>query len=169
MILLFLKPMKMWFFIVYTFTGITDALDGWVARKTNTISSFGSKLDSIADLMLYSIMLIKVFPVMWVVLPVAIWYVVAVVLILRVSAYIIAAVKYRRFASEHTFLNKLTSASVFTVPYILLSSWAVPICWTICILGGIASAEEVIIHIFGKKNDAKSPSSIAGNPSSHTV
>ena len=36
------------FFAVYTVAGLSDALDGWVARKTGTASDFGARLDSAA-------------------------------------------------------------------------------------------------------------------------
>ena len=36
------------FLAVYTLAGLTDALDGWLARKTGTASAFGARLDSIA-------------------------------------------------------------------------------------------------------------------------
>ena len=35
-----------WFLVVYTFAGLTDVLDGWLARKTGSISEFGARLDS---------------------------------------------------------------------------------------------------------------------------
>ena len=47
-VLLFLRPFSPAFFVVYTLTGVTDVLDGFVARKTGTASDFGAKLDSAA-------------------------------------------------------------------------------------------------------------------------
>ena len=38
------------FFALYAFAGVTDMVDGTVARRTGTESEFGAKLDSIADL-----------------------------------------------------------------------------------------------------------------------
>ena len=32
--LLFLSMKSVWFFIIYTFAGLTDVLDGWIARKS---------------------------------------------------------------------------------------------------------------------------------------
>ena len=49
--LIFIRPLSPLFFGVYTLAGITDALDGYIARKTHTASAFGAKLDSAADLL----------------------------------------------------------------------------------------------------------------------
>lgn len=135
------------FYTVYTLTGLTDILDGWLARKTGKASAFGARLDSIADLMFYSILLFRLFPVLWQVLPVSIWYAVAAILFIRLAAYATAAVKYRRFASLHTWLNKLTGGAVFLLPYVFAVSTGVVYSWAVCILAFFASLEELIIHL----------------------
>ncbi|MBR2256105.1 MAG: CDP-alcohol phosphatidyltransferase family protein [Blautia sp.] len=38
--------------------------DGIIARKTNTVSEFGSRFDSIADFVFVAVCLIKILPVM---------------------------------------------------------------------------------------------------------
>ena len=37
------------FYVLYIIAGVTDMIDGTVARKTNTVSEFGSRLDTVAD------------------------------------------------------------------------------------------------------------------------
>ena len=55
---LFFIPLKsIWFLVIYTFAGLTDVLDGWLARKTGRASEFGARLDSVADLLFYSVLL----------------------------------------------------------------------------------------------------------------
>lgn len=142
-----LNPGTLWFFAVYTITGFSDVLDGWLARKTGTESDFGAKLDSIADLLFYTVMLIRLCPVMWEKLPMQIWYAVAGILFVRSAAYFIAAIKYRRFASIHNWLNKLTGGAIFLLPYILATSTGVVYSWTVCALACAASLEELAIHL----------------------
>lgn len=151
LLLLFLPLSSARFIALYTFTGLTDALDGWLARKTGTASDFGARLDSIADLLFYGIVLVRLFPVLWQLLPVEIWYVVAAVLLVRLAAYITATVKYHRFASLHTWLNKLTGAALFLLPYVLAVSTGVAYSWTVCIIALAASAEELTIHFCQKE------------------
>ena len=40
--------------------GLSDVLDGIIARKTNTASSFGARLDTIADFIFVTVLLIKI-------------------------------------------------------------------------------------------------------------
>lgn len=151
LLLLFLPLRSTRFIAVYTFTGLTDILDGWLARKTGTTSDFGARLDSVADLLFYGIVLFRLIPVLWQLLPVEIWYVVAGVLLVRLAAYVTAAVKYHQFASLHTWLNKLTGAAIFLLPYVLVASTGIAYSWTICILAFAASLEELLIHIICKE------------------
>lgn len=149
--LLFLKPLSVLFFAVLTFAGLTDVLDGFIARKTNTQSDLGAKLDSIADLMFYCVMVIKILPALIEKLPKSIWFAVAAVLFIRLLSYLVAAVKFKRFSSMHTYLNKVTGFAVFTVPYFLPSVVAVYYCFFVCFIGGVSSTEELLIHIFSKE------------------
>lgn len=48
-LLIAIKPTSGLFLLLYTITGATDVIDGQIARKTNTSSEFGARLDSIAD------------------------------------------------------------------------------------------------------------------------
>ena len=149
----FLEPRTTAFFTVYTLTGITDVLDGFIARITKTASKFGAKLDSTADLLFYSVMLLKILPVLAEILPWSIWVAVGVVLALRLSAYIVAAIKEKQFAAHHTILNKITGFTVFCVPYILPLSFAASLCWIPCVVGALASGEELLIQTtpYGKR------------------
>lgn len=146
-ILVFLTPISPAFLAVYTLAGVTDALDGWLARRAGTVSDFGARLDSIADLIFYGAVLIRLVPILRQAMPGEIWYVAAGALLLRLAAYCTAAVKYRRFASLHTYMNKLTGAAVFLLPYILVFSTGVVYGWIICALGCAASSEELAIHL----------------------
>lgn len=138
------------FFAAYILAGLTDALDGWLARKTGTASDFGARLDSIADLLFYGIVLFRLAPVLWQTMPVVIWYAVAVIILVRLAAYITAAIKYHRFASLHTWLNKLTGAAVFLLPCVLAVSTGIVYSWTVCVLAFTASLEELAIHLCRK-------------------
>ncbi len=152
-VLLFLEPFSVPFYIVYTVAGVSDAVDGWVARTFHLTSDFGTKLDSIADLLFYAVMLIRILPVLWVMLPFYIWFGVAAVLLTRVAAYVVAACKYRRFAAVHTYLNKLTGAAVFLTPYFLMTFIGVGYCFFVTVVGFLSSLEELCIHAMAKEYD----------------
>lgn len=150
-LLLFLTPLTAVFYVVYSLCGLSDVLDGWIARKSGTISEFGAKLDSVADLMFYAVVLIKLLPVLWKLLPAWIWYIVGGIVLLRLASYITAALKFHRFAALHTRANKLTGAAVFLLPYFLALPCAVVYCFVVTGFACVSTAEELILHIVRKE------------------
>ena len=151
--IIFLSPLKLAFFIVYTVTGVTDLLDGLIARLSHTASAFGARLDSIADLLFYTVTLIKLFPFLWRTLPGFIWIIVGITLFFRLLSYVIAAIKFNRFAAHHTWLNKTTGLLVFAIPYFLITPCASVYCFIVCLSGVFSTAEDLYIHIFSAEYD----------------
>ena len=154
---IFTKPFTKWFFLVYFFTGVTDVLDGFLARRLKATSNFGAKLDSVADLFFHITMIVKILPFLIEMLPVYIWFVVGIIAILRIVCYIVAAGKFKEFASLHTIMNKATGVLIFTVPFVAKTSLLIPVCIIVCVMGIVATSEELLIHIKTKdyKNDVK--------------
>ncbi len=150
-VLLFLNAFTAEYFVVYSICGISDVADGTVARAMNATGDLGAKLDSIADLLFYSVAIIKIFPFLMDNLSAFVWVFAAVVLLIRLASYIVAGIKYKRFASLHTLGNKLTGASVFLITYFLKALNPDIVCTIVCIIGGFASAEELVIHIKSKE------------------
>ena len=44
-------------------TGLSDMIDGTIARRTNTVSGFGERFDTVADFVFVVVCLIKLLPV----------------------------------------------------------------------------------------------------------
>lgn len=148
--IIFLNIGSIPFFIVYTLTGATDVLDGLIARLTRSSSNFGAKLDSVADLLFYTVSLIKLLPKLLELLPGYIWVIVAVILVLRIAAYIVSGIRFHCFASNHTILNKATGVFVFAVPYMLLTPVAVIYCFCVCAIGLISTLYDLYNLIIPK-------------------
>ena len=62
--LLFCPILSPTFYVLYIAAGFSDMIDGAVARKTGTVSKFGTKLDTVADIVFIAVCLIKFLPVM---------------------------------------------------------------------------------------------------------
>lgn len=152
-LLLFIEPFTREFFVIYTLCGISDVLDGMIARATKTTSEFGSKLDSVADLLFYFVLFICIVEKLLEKLPLFVWMMGISAVVIRLASYLTAAIKYHRFASIHTYMNKVTSAVIFTVPYFVLTKFLIPVCVLLGIVTLVASLEELIIHITSKKYD----------------
>lgn len=156
-ILLFFEPPTLAFFIVYGIIGLSDAFDGLLARKLNATSELGSKLDSVADLLFYTIMLIRMMPILWETLPRIIWCLVALVLLLRLGCYIYVSIRFHSLASLHTIFNKITGVMVFAVPfvYLLPTRFFVAYCFVLAGIAFLAVGYEMAIHFIRSKNEKK--------------
>lgn len=150
-VLLFAAPFTAVFYIIYTLTGITDILDGFTARMTCGETDFGAKLDSAADLIFYGCLLIKIFPKLLETLSPAIWAVLGGVILVRIVIYAMVFVRYKRFASIHSYLNKLTSIMVFFIAYAIITDYALAYCWAALTVAVLATAEELLIHATSKE------------------
>ena len=115
--LLFCAVLSPWFYALYITAGISDMVDGWVARKTNTASNFGSKLDTIADILLVAVCLVKLMPVLH--LPVWIYVWVGLIACIKVFNIVYNHVVRKQFLADHSILNKVTGALLCLLPLTL--------------------------------------------------
>lgn len=117
LVLISLIPESKEFLIVYTICGLTDVFDGFVARKLNIVSRFGSILDSASDLLFYTIMMIIFWKPLHIALSLYVWIGIWIVVGLRLFLYLYSAFHFKEFLSNHTLLNKVTGFLVFLTPY----------------------------------------------------
>lgn len=139
------------FCTLYVICGMTDALDGWIARRTGTQSVLGAKLDSVADLLFFA----AVFFWCWVRLgpsihPFLPWIILTAAI--RGINLAIAAGKYRTFAILHTWGNKLTGFLLFFTPF-LIAFQLYPWLWPVCALAVLSAGEELILLLVSDKLD----------------
>lgn len=115
--LLFCPVFSPAFFALYIIAGVGDMIDGTVARKTGTVSKFGSKLDTVADLVLVIICLIKLIPVIHIPSWLILWIVVIAVIkaVNLISGYVIR----KEIVALHTVMNKVTGLFLFLLPLTL--------------------------------------------------
>ena len=115
--LLFCQPFSPPFILLYLIAGITDMIDGTVARMTATTSEFGSKLDTAADFVFVAVCLWKLLPSLAVPLWLWIWIVLIVLIkmINMISGYVIQ----KSFVAIHTIMNKVTGILLFILPLTL--------------------------------------------------
>ena len=115
--LLFCPAFSMSFYVLYLVAGMTDMIDGAVARMTGTSGTLGVKLDSAADAVFVSICLWKLLPCLAVPLWLWIWIVLIVMIkmINAISGYVIQ----KAYVALHTAMNKVTGILLFLLPLVL--------------------------------------------------
>ncbi len=143
----FVKPFGVSFFVIYTLSGLSDGIDGTIARAMGATSEFGAKLDSISDILYYLTMSIMVFSVLWPLLPIWLWCCALAVVSVRICSYTLAAVKFHRFATLHTYMNKLTGFVFFVLPYSIAFHCQYELCLVLFVVSSISTVEELLIHI----------------------
>ena len=89
-------------------------VDGMVARRTNTASEFGARLDTAADFVFVVVCLIRLLPV----IDMSTWQYVWIGLIAMIKGINIVSgyVLQKRFMAVHTVMNKVTGALLFALP-----------------------------------------------------
>ena len=118
------------FYAMYLIAGLSDMADGIVARKTNSVSEFGSRFDSIADFVFVAVCLIKILPVMDISIWLCVWS--AIIALIKIINIISGYVMQKRYVAVHTTMNKATGVLLFMLPLTLtivpLNYSGIPIC-----------------------------------------
>lgn len=138
--LLLVDAMTVSFWVLYVTAGVTDMLDGFLARLWGVESKFGAKLDSLADLMFVLVAGYKLFP--WLQLPDALWIMICVIALVKVSDAICSVAK-RRVGFLHTKANKLTGFLLFVGVMAIGQPCFVPLAWVITCVALFAAIQEV--------------------------
>ena len=81
-LILFYPAFSPMFYALYLSAGLTDMFDGVIARKTNTVSEFGSKLDTVADFILFVVCMVKLLPVIRI--PVWLWIWIGIITVIKI-------------------------------------------------------------------------------------
>ena len=134
-------PLGGGFWAVYLLCGLSDMIDGALARRLKAVSELGSRLDSLGDLALVIVCAVRLLPE----LELAVWA--------WVWIGIIAAVKLLCFAAAkeipHTRLNKLTGACLFALlPVVLLWEHDYTVAF-LCTVASLSASQE-LAGIIGK-------------------
>lgn len=115
--LLFTETFSPSFYILYVAAGVSDMIDGPVARSTNTVSEFGSALDSVADFIFVIVCFIKLLPVIK--LSTFAYFLIAIVFCIKMINIIRIYKKCRKLIIPHTSLNRFTGVLLFILPLTL--------------------------------------------------
>ena len=115
--LLFFPVFSPSFYTLYLIAGLSDMIDGTVARKTGTVGEFGSGLDTAADFLLVAACLIKLLPVLDIPVWLSVW--IAVIALIKAINVISGYVMRKSFVTAHTVMNKITGVLLFVLPLCL--------------------------------------------------
>ena len=135
------------FYGAYLLCGFTDMIDGTIARKTNSVTPFGSHLDSVADVIFLAAAGAKILPAIRI--PAWLWIGILIVFILKLAAVIWRYLLVRQVLIEHSRMNKLTGFLLFLLPLSLplveIECSAGIVC-TVAFLSAVQELKSLVTH-----------------------
>ncbi len=139
-VLLFCPVFSPAFYALYITAGVSDIVDGAVARETDTVSEFGSRLDTAADIVFVAVCLIKLLPVLHMPIWLYIW--VAVIAFIKVANIAAGYIRQKEFISVHSIINKVTGGLLFFFPLTLSFIDLRYSAFVICVIATAAAINE---------------------------
>ena len=113
--LLFCDVAGWMFWALYALCGISDMVDGWLARNLQAESKTGAVLDSVADIVFVACCAIRLLRILEI--PVWLWIWAGIIVTIKMINQISALFVCKQFCFPHTWANKLTGFLLFlTVP-----------------------------------------------------
>lgn len=129
-LLLLFPAFSVEFYMIYIICGFSDMIDGTIARKTNSISELGAKIDTAADLIFATVSMIKLLPRIHI--PWWLWMWGAVIASIKIGNIIWGYVSEKQFISLHTIMNKITGLLLFLLPltlsFVELKYYSIAVC-----------------------------------------
>ena len=138
--LLFCPVFSPVFYVLYLIAGLSDMIDGTIARRINTVSEFGARFDTAADFVFVVVCLIKLLPVIN--MPVWLWVWIVMIALIKTVNIISGYIVQRKLAVVHSVMNKVTGVMIFILP---LTFFIIPLTYSaipICAVGTFAAVQE---------------------------
>ncbi len=139
--LLFIPLSSAWFYILYLLCGLTDMIDGTVARKTGSVSGFGARLDTVSDFVFVLVCSIKILPLLHI--PAWLWVWIALIALTKILNLTFVFIAKKSLISIHSMFNKITGLALFLLPPTLTFVKTTYSVATICALATLAAVQEV--------------------------
>ena len=139
--LLLIPLTSAWFYALYLLCGFSDMVDGTVARKKNSASEFGARLDTVSDFVFLSVALIKFVPHLHI--PVWLWIWIGVIAMMKLGNAAWGFVRTKKLISPHTLLNKITGLLLFLLPVTISFVDLTYTLLIVCTVAMVAAIHEV--------------------------
>ena len=147
--LLLIPLTSAWFCVIYLLCGLSDMIDGTVARRTNSAGEFGARFDTVSDFVFMTVVLIKFVPHLHI--PVWLWIWIGIIAMIKLGNAAWGFVRTKKLISPHTLLNKITGLLLFLLPATISFidlTYTLPI---VCTVATVAAMQEW--YYMEKKHD----------------
>ena len=141
--MLFCPVFSICFYIMYLFCGFTDMVDGTIARKTKSVSEFGEKLDTVADIVFTAVCFVKIIP--FIHFPVWLWIWIIAIAAIKIGNAVWEWICNKKLVSIHTILNKVTGFLLFLFPLTLSVVAPIYSAVIVCFLATVSAINEAYL------------------------
>ena len=138
------QGMENWFLGALLFSGFTDVVDGFLARKFKMITPLGAHLDSWGDFTIYSTMAACAW-ILWPEITQRELLYYALILFSFLLPALVGLVKFGKLTGYHTWAVKVAVLATFVgyvALYAELASWPFMLASILCVIAG---TEEILI------------------------
>ena len=139
-ILLIPETFSIAFYIIYIYCGISDMLDGFIARKSKTESKLGARLDSSSDIIFVIVAMVKILPAVDLSGCIIVWAI--IIAVIKIVNIICSYIYYKEIILPHTIANKITGFVLFIAPFIIVNANPVVFEVIICSIATFAAVQE---------------------------
>lgn len=150
-VLFFFFEQKNIFLCLYLLLGVTDFLDGYLAKKWKVETTLGARLDSIGDFFFFVALLSYLIGMQWVFVSGYMTFIV-IAFSSRIINILLGFIKFGRLIMLHTIANKIAGLLTFLTPALLLLGCNdfIPL---VIVSVLVAPFEEFLILLFTRRGD----------------
>ena len=136
------------FWTLYALCGISDMVDGPLARNLQAESKTGAVLDSVSDIVFVACCAIRLLPVLEIPVWLCIWA--GVIVFIKMVNQVSALAVFKRFCFPHTWANKQTGFLLFlSVPTMFWSMIPISIVAAIATFAAVQEGHYIRAkHVF---------------------
>lgn len=128
------------FYIIYIYCGISDMLDGFIARKSKNESKIGARLDSVSDIIFVIAAMIKILPILNLTNIIIIWMV--FIVFIKIVNVTWSYICYKEIVLPHTIANKIAGFILFIAPFVIVNTNPIIFEIIICSIATFAAVQE---------------------------
>lgn len=143
------EPLTFPFMTAYVLAGVSDIIDGPIARKFDVVSQFGAALDGGADLLFLFAALYRIGPIIefssW------LWIWIGIAITCKLLASVIGYVRHKKVIFLHTYIGKFFMLNLLFFPVYYLFFDADSILITLLALVTVVIIEDIYINSTSKE------------------
>lgn len=128
------------FWVLYCWGGLSDMIDGRIAKMIHGESELGSRIDSVADIMFVICSAVLILPSLD--LPLWVWLWIAAIGMVKLAGIIIGSCRQGKLTVQHSKTNRLAGILLFCLPFAIIRIDVLIPAVIVCIVATLSLFED---------------------------